>query len=251
MALTVRSIRLENFRSFPLLSEELSEGLTVLSGPNAVGKTNTVEALRIVTGGRSLRSSRPAELIRQGCSTAALAATLEGDGRVLDVLVEIEPGRKRYRLNGKPAQAQALSGILPSIPFTPDDLVFSKGSASHRRQEIDAFGAQVSKGYDKVSRAYAKAVEQRNALLRSDMPDPALLDAWDESLSIGAASLLHHRLGLFERIARKATAVHAEISGGEELEVRYESSLGELGEADREGLQALMAGALSRARGLE
>ena len=248
MSLSVRSIRLENFRSFSLLSEELSEGLTILAGPNAVGKTNTIEALRLLTGGRALRSSHPSELIKQGCASAAAAATLEGDGRILDILVEIEPGKKRYQLNGKPVRGQTLSGILTSVPFTPDDLVFSKGSASHRRQELDSFGSQMSKGYDKVSKAYLKAVEQRNALLKNEIVDTTLLDAWDESLTIGAASLLHHRLGLFERISRKASAVHAEIAAGESLEVRYDCSLGDVGSGTKEELEELMSGALIRAR---
>ena len=122
-----------------------------------------------------------------------------------------------------------------SILFNPDDLSMIKGGASYRREEFDDFGRQANKSYFKVFSTYTKTVEQRNKLLKSDWPDKNLLDAWDFSLARGGATLLHARIHLFERLAKKTCEIYQELSGGEHLEMNYISSIGEISlEASRE-----------------
>ena len=101
MGLLVRELSLADFRSFERLTVAPSEGVTVLVGPNAAGKTNTVEALQLVTAGRSFRRPRPRDLVREGASSARAAARLEGDGRVVDVRCDVVDGRRQFSRNGK------------------------------------------------------------------------------------------------------------------------------------------------------
>jgi len=249
VALRVSSISLVNFRSFESFGVMLDPGLTVLVGGNAVGKTNTVEALQLITTGRSFRRPRPQELLREGASEGRAEGRIEGDGRVIDVECEIFQGKRRFRRNGKTCQASDLIGTLMSVLFCPDDLTLAKGSASWRRQEIDTFGAQASLGYDKVTRAYAKAVEQRNSFLKGEWADDVFLEAWDETVALGAATLLSHRMALFSRIEARFSEIYRELSGGERASATYVASLGEdvMGKTKAE-LQGLMLSALARAR---
>ena len=207
MSLLVREVRLTDFRNFRDRVVEPAEALTILVGHNAVGKTNTVEAMQLLTTGASFRHPRACELLRDGAEKGRAAARLAGDGRVIDVELNLTPTKRAFRRNGKPCRAADLLGTLMSVLFCPDDLALVKGSASLRRQGIDSFGSQAHPGYDKVCRTYARAVEQRNSFLKEPWCDPTLLDAWDESIALGAATLLAHRLSLVARLVPHVASV--------------------------------------------
>lgn len=226
MGLVVSRIALRDWRSFEDRVMALSPGLTILCGPNATGKTNTVEALQLLTAGISFRHPRTVDLVREGVDRGRAAVRMEGDGRLVDVAVDVEGAKRRFWRNDKPCRPHDLSSTLMSVLFCPDDLSFVKQGAKYRRDELDDFGSQASSGYRKVQRAYARAVEQRNRLLKDPMPDPSLLEAWNASVALGGATLLHARLALFTRMRRHVRTIYAQVGGGEELDCAYVSTLG-------------------------
>lgn len=227
MGLLVKNISLSDFRNAESRRVELGPAATVLVGPNASGKTNTVEALQLLTAGYSFRKPAPAALVREGADAGRAEARLEGDGRVMDMRVDASPGKRVFFRNGKRVHASEVPGELMSVLFTPDDLALVKRGAHVRRDELDGFGRQAALGYSRLLTAYARAVEQRNRLLKDDSVDLGLLDAWDASVAVGGAALLHSRLRLFSRLAPKVAGCYAQISGGEELACSYSCSLGE------------------------
>ncbi len=227
MGLLVSTLELRDWRNFEQRDISFAPGMTVLHGHNAVGKTNTVEALQLLTAGASFRKPRPVELVREGASSAKATMHLRGDGRVIDVACLVEGSRRKFRRNGKPCQSADVPETLMSVLFNPDDLAFVKRGASQRRGELDAFGRQANRGFAKVLAAYQRAVDQRNRLLKEDVPNLALLDAWDASVALGGATLLLARLRLFERLVPKVSEVYAQICDGEELRCSYECSLGD------------------------
>ena len=227
MGLLVTELALADFRSFERLSVRLSPGVSVFCGPNAAGKTNTVEALQLLTSGQSFRHPAPAQLVRDGAESARIDARLEGDGRVLDARLDVVAGRRQFSRNGKRCQAADMPGELLSVLFTPDDLALVKRGASVRRDELDDFGRQANRGYANVLTAYLRSVEQRNRLLKDEFPDEGLIEAWDASVSLGGATLLHARLRLFARLAARVSEVYGRVSGGERLTCDYVCTLGE------------------------
>jgi DNA replication and repair protein RecF len=226
VSLTVTDVSLVDFRNFSSSEFRLSEGMNILVGPNAVGKTNTIEALQLMTAGESFRRPRPNELVRQGCETAKIASHITGDGRVIDVSCTISERRRYFERNGKHVLPRDIAGTLMSVLFNPDDLLFVKGSASYRRQEIDAFASQANKGYAKLLSTYTRSIRQRNRLLKEEHVDLSLLDAWDESISVGAAALLTSRIRLFRRICDHLTEAYQNIADGEGLTCSYLCNLG-------------------------
>ena len=226
MSLHLATISLRDFRNLHELEVALAPGMNVLVGHNAVGKTNTIEAIQLLTSGTSFRKPSPRELVREGCEQASIAARLEGDGRILDVSCEVTPRRRAYKRNGKPARPKDISGTMLSVLFNPDDLTFVKGSASYRREEIDAFAAQANKAYYRVLHSYQRGVEQRNRLLKEEIVDTSLLEAWDASIALGGATLLVARMRLFGRLAERTREAYASIAPGEELACSYVCSLG-------------------------
>ncbi|MEE0028139.1 MAG: DNA replication and repair protein RecF [Atopobiaceae bacterium] len=252
MGLAVTRISLQDWRSFADNTMDLSEGLTILCGPNATGKTNTVEALQLLTAGASFRRPRTLDLVRQGADAGRVRARLEGDGRVVDVQCDVQGSKRRFVRNDKPCRPSDLSSTLMSVLFCPDDLSFVKQGAKYRRDELDDFGAQASAGYRKVSRTYARAVEQRNRLLKEEHPDLGLLEAWDASVALGGATLLHARLSMFARVRDHVRAIYAQVGGGEELDCAYVCTLGEdVADLSRDDLRDLFLERLAQVRGEE
>ena len=68
MSIFARRLTVENYRNFASFELELDERLTMLVGRNAVGKTNLVEALQLLTAGRSFRRPAPAEMVLEDVS---------------------------------------------------------------------------------------------------------------------------------------------------------------------------------------
>lgn len=249
MGLLVEELRLQDFRSFGEKVVGLAPATTILCGHNASGKTNTVEALQMLTAGYSFRHPTPAQLVREGADAARAEARLTGDGRVIDLRCDMTAGRRQFFRNGKRVQASEVSGTLMSVLFTPDDLQLVKRSASFRREELDDFGRQANRGFASVLSTYTRSIEQRNRLLKDARPDLALLDAWDASVALGGATLLHSRLRLFERLREKVCEVYGGISGGEGLECRYECTLGpDVAGLTRDELRDLFATRLEEVR---
>ena len=233
MGIFATELSVLNYRSFPAFDLALDPGVTVLVGRNAVGKTNLVEALQLLTAGTSFRKPAPAELVREGCERGRVALTLEGDGRVLDMALEVAAGRRSFSRNGKKTTAAGVRGVLPSVLFCPDHLDMVKRSASVRRAALDDFGVQLNDGYAKLVASYERTVEQRNNLLKEWRPDPSLLAAWDESLAAAGSALLLHRQALLARIRTHFRDVHAAIAPHECADVAYVPSI--------DGLDAILA----------
>lgn len=239
-------LEVNSWRSFPAYELDLAPRVTVLVGRNAVGKTNLVEALQLLTSGASFRKPAASELLCEGCPRGRAQLTLEGEGRLLQMGLDLADGKRAFTRNGKRTTAAGVRGVLPSVLFCPDDLDMVKRSASARRAALDSFGVQLNAQYAKLLSAYERTVEQRNSLLR-EVPQPSLLEVWDESLASTGAQLLMHRVALLERIRGHFIEVYRAIAPHEEPDVAYVPTVGPLA-STREGIAKQFAAALIERR---
>jgi DNA replication and repair protein RecF len=219
----IESIRLKSFRNYSDREIYPSPGLTVLIGINASGKTNVIEAVQIVTSGRSFRRPKWDEVIKWDEDSAMISANLSSATTSSKVEVVIKRGAQRtFRLNGlAKKRVSDVAGILPVVVFTPDDLDLSKGSAEVRRMEVDDLGEQLSKTYGAVRRDYNKVVRHRNVLLREWQASDIDLEPWDVQLASLGSKLLVHRRRLLRKIAERAKESYQELSQDEGLTIHY------------------------------
>ena len=226
MSIYARTLSVTEYRSFPSFELDLARGVTVLVGHNAVGKTNLVEALQLLTSGRSFRKPSPRELVRAGGTRCSMKLTLEGEGRVIDMGCVVEDGKRSFMRNGKRCRAAGVRGVVPSVLFCPDDLDLVKRGARLRREALDGFGIQLNESYAQLASTYERTVEQRNSLLKEPFCTRDLLDAWNDSIASTGAALTVHRLALLSRIREHLIDVYAGLSGGEAADVSYVPSWG-------------------------
>ncbi len=116
MTMFARNLSVARYRSFDSYRLDLDEGVTVLAGPNAAGKTNLIEALQLLTSGASFRHPTAGELVHDGTGSCRLELRLEGDGRVLDML---RTASARLAVTARDVRPPACAGFCRACCFAP------------------------------------------------------------------------------------------------------------------------------------
>ena len=234
----VDRLALQDFRNIHA-AELIPEGeLTVICGDNGQGKTNLLEAVWLLTGGKSFRGSKDVELIRRGEEFAVLEAATQDSRRTHELRITIGgPGSQRpgrtARLNGvDKGRASALAGAFTAVVFDPGHLSLVKGSPAGRRRFLDSALCQLYPGYLAALRRYTRLVTQKNALLKHYDRTPGageMLDVFDEELVRVGEELIGRRKEYLERLFPLLSRNYEEISSGREaLTSEYQPSSGEV-----------------------
>lgn len=222
MSFVVTRLNITDFRNIVSLDLEPDKKLTVIVGSNATGKTNTLEAVSLLTRGLSFRSSSWSDLVRWSCDEAQVSLEASDGARFRTVSMRFTSvGRRTIEVNGKRKGSFLDSlGVIPSVLFTPDALRMVKGSPGERRDVIDSVGSQLSRTYAQLKADYEKVVRQRNRILRGAAADSDQKEIWDERLVALGSRLSEHRRGLFARLENHAAQAYASISG-QHLQMKY------------------------------
>lgn len=224
-------LRLVQFRNHRHTDVTPAPGVTCFVGANAQGKSSLLEAVLVAATGRSPRARPDVEMVTLGAEWARVRAVVERGGRAeeIDLVLRCEetaqPTRaiREIRVNGVPVRRGELFGHLLCVMAAPDDGEVVTGGPLHRRRLLDLLLAQVSPAYYYTVQRYARALLQRNRLLRMRGGG---LEAWDEQIaSLGAAVTIRRR-DLVARLNAAAGPVSEALSRGQErLEVVYGPSL--------------------------
>lgn len=225
----VSQLQLTNFRNYARLQLHPDAGLCVLTGDNAAGKTNVLEAMFLCALGRSHRTSRDAELIREAQQAGAVALTLQTRGGTRGITCKLIGGeRKRMLIDGAAlARSGELLGCLNVVMFAPEDLMLVKGGPGERRRFLDMEISQLKPAYYYTLQQYNAALKQRNALLKEESGVTAgLLEPWDEQLARLGADITVARARFLEELSGIASQVHLGLSGNREtLLLAYQPNL--------------------------
>ena len=248
----LRRLAVTDFRSWESAELDLRPGVTVLVGPNGVGKTNLVEAAGYLATLGSHRVATDAPLIRRGAPRALVRGVVVHQGRELTVELEIAPGRaNRARVNRGPAKPRDVLGILRTVLFAPEDLALVRGDPGERRRFLDELLVLRYPRYAAVRSDYERVLRQRSALLKTARGggDLRTLDVWDGHLARHGAALLAGRLELVAAIAPRAVEAFAEVAPtSDPIALAYRCSLeGEL-PASADELEPLLVDAMGRMR---
>ena len=220
----VRDLTFEGFRNLHPGRWEPSEGVNILYGDNAQGKTNLLEACWLFTGGRSFRGAKDSEMVTFDRDEAKLAMTFFAGRRDQEATVTIK-GRRQVTLNGLSLPSAAkLAGTFCGVVFSPDHLSLIKDGPELRRRFMDAAICQLKPGYVTVLSEYQKTLTQRNAFLkqcreqgRFGSQEQEMLTLWDQSLVGNAARISRTREAYVGRLHPIAGEIYDGLSGGKEV----------------------------------
>ncbi|MBC7765373.1 MAG: DNA replication/repair protein RecF [Hyphomonadaceae bacterium] len=219
----VCELSLNNFRNYHKQHITFGEGVNILYGDNAQGKTNVLEAIYLFATGKSHRTQKDVDFIRFGTPFADVKIAFDSQQRTQrGEMIFATDKRKRIKLNGIPIQKLGeLMGVFNVVCFSPEDLYFIKEGPKERRRFIDICLSQTTPQYFYHLQQYVKVLEQRNAQLkRMNDRATAMLEVWNEKLVVHGTQLMRMREAFLTQITPQAVAIHREMTA-ENLTITY------------------------------
>ena len=229
-----KKIEVENFRNIEKAVVEFSEGVNVLAGANAQGKTNLLEAVFYPSMGRSFRGAKTMEMIRFGENKASVS--LEYRDRKRDQKIDVKIYREKLRQvekNGmKVDKLSDIVGSFRAVLFHPEHLSLIKSSPLERRNYLDMAIGRIRPLYIHTLQKYNHILKQRNALLRNAQTDrrafSATVELWSDQLASAAAELSVMRYSYVLRARTFISESFSEMTGEREIpKVTYAGSSGQ------------------------
>jgi DNA replication and repair protein RecF len=215
----IQWITIAEFRNYRSLSFHPDPGLNVLSGPNAQGKTNLLEALGLLLVGRSFRGAKAGDLpLWSSMGAAVSGAVVRGD-----MVREI-----RRRVSRREDGAWMVTGEgcpwARAIPFGWQDLAILTGGPQARRNFVDGFAAKVQPAHLSTHGRYRQVLGRRNLLLQRGQIDQ--LQPWDEQLARIGVEMLVRRRQAVAALEKEVARLYPDMAGADHrVRLDYRSSL--------------------------
>ena len=229
----IKSFRAENFRNIKKCSLSFGEGVNLLIGENAQGKTNAIEGIYMFARGKSFRKNEDKELIKFGTEGFRISIEYEDKNGINTLEYALFGKEKRRKKNGYRIEKIAdMIGNFKAVLFFPDDLSLIKGGPEERRAFLNVAITQCYISYMNAYSGYKKALENRNYLLKMAskgmLVDENEVYAWSLSMAEYASYIYLKRRDYIKRLEYYAKDIMKDISDGkEEISFIFESNIKE------------------------
>jgi len=220
----VSHLTLRHFRNYETLELALDSGIHLVVGPNAQGKTNLLEALHLLSNTRLLRGQKDNEAVQDGSDSATVVGLVGPSSTSISVVLD-RNARKRVLLNGVAlSRASDVLGRLPCVCIGSSDLSIVTGEPSDRRIFLDLELSQLYPAYLRHLSVYKRAVEQRNALLKTAQNERVaseLFETWETEIARHGAAIREFRTQFLASLTPYSQNAHAKMGGGEVISLSY------------------------------
>lgn len=207
----ISSLLLHGFRSHIEADFEFSEGVNIVLGPNASGKTNLLEALLVLSRGASYRAEF-GSLINYNSESAKISAMVNNTERQILIKQSDNSTTRELTIEGVKKSRWTQRETLPVVLFEPGHLDLINGRPSLRRAYLDELSDQVKPGYKSTRQRYQRVLAQRNRLLKTNHKDSEMF-AWDVKLCEYAEQIVKQRIELINKLNELLPKYYSEIAG--------------------------------------
>ena len=241
----IKKLKVENFRNLENLDIEFSEGVNIIYGNNAQGKTNIIESIYIFSFGKSFRANKDIELLKFDKEYFLSNIKIIKKDRELEMDFGFDKisNKKMIKVNGViQKKISDIIGKLNVVVFKPEDIKIVTDSPSIRRKYIDYLISSISKSYLENITKYKKVIEERNNLLKEiklrlkgsknlDETDSNFLDVYDKLLSKLNCEIYNERKRVIEKLNNYIYDIHLKLTenyiNNEKLHIKYVSNVAE------------------------
>lgn len=241
----IKKLKVENFRNLENLDIEFSEGVNIIYGNNAQGKTNIIESIYIFSFGKSFRANKDIELLKFDKEYFLSNIEIMKKDRELEMDFGFDKisNKKMIKVNGViQKKISDIIGKLNVVVFKPEDIKIVTDSPSIRRKYIDYLISSISKSYLENITKYKKVIEERNNLLKEiklrlkgsknlDETDSNFLDVYDKLLSKLNCEIYNERKRVIEKLNDYIYGIHLKLTenyiNNEKLHIKYVSNVAE------------------------
>jgi DNA replication and repair protein RecF len=224
----IQRLQLTNLRSLTSLALDASPEINLVHGANGSGKTSVLEAIHLLSLGRSFRTHQARHVITEGCAEATSFAQLcdeQGASAGNLGVSRSNQGEFRARFQGQDIDTAGLAALMPVQVIDSEAFNLLDGSPAIRRQFIDWGGFHHSNRFISTWRGFQRALKQRNSLLKYGRIDRSVLEVWNREFLSYSEELTKLRQAYVEALIpqfqRILTALIGEGVGGPDVELRY------------------------------
>lgn len=222
----IKAIKLEHFRSWQDYNLAFND-VTILIGPNGIGKTNLLESIWFLCSGRSWRVREERELVNWESDYTRIVATIINDNQTVEIFLpkNNQEQKKQLKIDGVKRRFIDLLGVMPAVLFSPETIAIIDGAPSLRRKFLDIVLSQIDRKYAVTLLEYNKVLRERNKLLfniKIGRSKPDELEFWDEKLVILGSFIILTRAEMLKEFNQSLSPVYQDIAGtNEELKIKY------------------------------
>lgn len=221
----ITQLVLRNFRNYIDEAVTFSPGVNLIYGKNGAGKTNLLEALCLLSTGRSFRTTHLTDLIRKDSSHFYIEVNFQKDGASQSLAIGFDGKNRKIHYNASTLTSFShLLGILPSVLYAPIDSQLIAGAPLERRRFLNIQLAQGDPLYVHHLMRYHKAMKHRNALLKAKREDG--INSFEEMMATAAHYLMKKRSLLIDQLKPKLQEHTEKLSEeNEEFDLFYSPSI--------------------------
>ena len=227
--MNLTKLNLKNYRNCRDLELDFNKSKILVIGKNAQGKTNILESIYFLSCLKSQRTSNLTELINFEALQLNIEAELIKSNTNIDLSYTYTTEKKReIKVNGVKSTVKDFKTVLKTVLFSTTDLLLLRGAPQDRRDWLDRAISQIYPAYDDRLSKYDKIRVQKNNFLKdcakTGQTNDALLDVYNEQLSITGSNIIYIRKKFLKEIEKIAQNKHKTISDTEQLSIKYDCS---------------------------
>lgn len=220
----ILKLELKDYRNCADVKLDFLTQKTLIIGKNAQGKTNILESIYMLSDLKSPRTSTMLDLIKFERNCFEISAEVEKNSTVIDLDVSYNQEKKReLKVNKVKTSSKIFKTVVKTVLFSTKDLLLLRGTPQDRRDWLDRAISQIYPAYDERLSKYEKIRVQKNNLLKNDFIDEALLDVYNEQLTITGSNIIYLRKKFLNEIEKLAKEKHKIISDSEDFSLNYTS----------------------------
>jgi len=194
--LALQTLLVQNFRIIEHLDIALAADANLFIGENGAGKTSILEAVDVLSRGRSFRERRASALIRKQANELVISGKADG----IHLGIKKAPKQTTLHCNQeKVASITQHANFLPVLSMHPESHQLIQGGGKFRRNYLDWSAFHVKQDFLTVWRNYNKCLKQRNQALR-DQCDPQQLSEWTNQIARFGEQVNIARLEIFNEV---------------------------------------------------
>ncbi|MBL4711594.1 MAG: DNA replication/repair protein RecF [Gammaproteobacteria bacterium] len=215
-------LQIKNFRNLENVELKPVQGVNLIVGDNASGKTSLLEAIYYLSHIRSFRTQKVTDLILRNSQYLQLVANIKSDKKhIIPLGIRRSRNKSEIRLNKKPIKRVSdIAKQFPVLAIHPDSYKLITGSPSQRRQYLDWGVFHVEHGFFKAWQRFKKALMQRNAALKSKQ-SPDMCQLWNEEINETANYIDKLRQRYFNKLLPYFYQLTKQFFGEELVEIYY------------------------------
>lgn len=236
----LQKLSLYNFRNHTKKHFDFHGKKVVFFGQNGRGKTNILEAISLLSLGKSWREKTGTDLIEHDQESSMITATIKEN----KYKITLQPRSRSIERNEKKVPLKKHLGDFPTLLFAPEHLNIFHGTKIARQQFFDRFLAQTNPQYTEALTTARKASKQKNALLKQNEPHipvpKSLIDPWNTILAETIPVLWKIRQEFLQEVQPLLQTELKKISGNSDtIEIKLEAP--EIFEPTFEGIQTFFS----------